>query len=79
MRNNIGEVGEPWGILVWIGHWASVLPLNDSVVVLLLRKEEHQDTTVAGQPSMRIMVSKWAEETLSKVPLTSKNGADVMK
>jgi hypothetical protein len=79
MRNNIGEAGEPWGILVWIGRWVSVLPSNDSAVVLSLRKEEHQDMTAAGQQSVRIVASKWAEETLSKAPLTSKNRADVMK
>jgi hypothetical protein len=79
MRNNIGEAGEPWGIPVRIGRWVSVLPSNDSAVVLSLRKEDHQDTTVAGQPSMHIVVSKRAEETLSKAPLTSKNRADVMK
>jgi hypothetical protein len=78
MRNNIGKAGKPWGILVWIGHWVSVLPSNNSMVVLSLRKEEHQDTTVVGQPSMYIMASKRAEETLSKAPLMSQNRADIM-
>jgi hypothetical protein len=49
------------------------------MVVLLLRKEQHQDTTAAGQPSVHIMASKQLEETLSKVPLMSTNRADVMK
>jgi hypothetical protein len=79
MRNNIGEAGEPWGIPVWIGRWVSILQSNDSAVVLSLRKEAHQDTTAAGQPSVRIVASKRAEETLSKAPLTCKNRADVMK
>jgi hypothetical protein len=79
MRNNIGEAGEPCGIPVWIHRWVSVLPSNDSPVVLSLRKEEHQDMTAAGQPSVCIVASKRVEETLSKAPLTSKNRADVVK
>jgi hypothetical protein len=60
-----------------IGHWVSVRPLKDSMVVLLAKNVVPQERTAHGQPSCLIVWSRHVDKTLSKAPLTSRNSANI--
>jgi hypothetical protein len=76
-RNRIGKAGDPCGMPMLIGHWMSVWPSNERAVVLFARNDLTHESTAFRHPSCDMVWSRQADDTLSNVPLTSRNRADI--
>src|SRR5258708_37618877 len=72
-----GEIGDPWGVPTVNSNGSDVLPLNWSLTVRSLRKEQHQLTISGGKPRSAIICVSHLWLTLSKNPWISKRSKPV--
>jgi hypothetical protein len=73
----MGEAGNPCRMPVLIGYWMSVWLSNKRAVVLFARNDLTHESTAFRHPSYDMVWIRWADNTLSNAPLTSRNRADV--